>query len=210
MILAPFVGVNHHRQTIVFACGLLSDESTESFVWLFSKFLEAMPNHNPPGLIITDQDAAISKAMSMQIAKSDVSRYDGTSDGSDIYEKYIFDQHRELTYYTANDYVTCSCRMFEFNGYLCRHMLRYLKKKQVMLLPDKYILRRWTKKVKIGSIYDDTACLSFDEGSNQSLMARHGILAPKASLLVDDACLKDARSNFLLGEFDKLHQTQRY
>lgn len=65
MIFAPFVGVNHHGQTIIFTCGLLSDETVESFVWLFSKFLEAMPNHSSPGVIITDQDAAISKAISM-------------------------------------------------------------------------------------------------------------------------------------------------
>ncbi|XP_073271500.1 protein FAR1-RELATED SEQUENCE 5-like [Primulina huaijiensis] len=42
MIFAPFVGVNHHHQTIVFGCGFLSDEKTESFVWLLNKFLEAM------------------------------------------------------------------------------------------------------------------------------------------------------------------------
>ncbi|KAL2531350.1 Protein FAR1-RELATED SEQUENCE 5 [Abeliophyllum distichum] len=94
--------------------------------------------------------------------------------------------------------------MFEFDGYPCRYMLSYLKKKQVMLLPDKYILRRWTKNAKIGAVYDDAACSSFDEGSSQSLMARPRMLAHKASLLVDDASLTDARSNFLLGEFDKM------
>ncbi|XP_075475837.1 protein FAR1-RELATED SEQUENCE 5-like [Primulina tabacum] len=39
MIFAPFVGVNHHHQTIVFGCGFLSDEKTGSFVWLLNKFL---------------------------------------------------------------------------------------------------------------------------------------------------------------------------
>ncbi|XP_052203773.1 protein FAR1-RELATED SEQUENCE 5-like [Diospyros lotus] len=65
MIFAPFFGVNHHGQTIIFGCGLLSDETIESFVWLFSKFLEAMLNQAAPVVIITDQDAAISKAISM-------------------------------------------------------------------------------------------------------------------------------------------------
>ncbi|XP_052185219.1 protein FAR-RED IMPAIRED RESPONSE 1-like [Diospyros lotus] len=65
MIFALFVGVNHHGQTIIFGCRLLSDEMIESFVWLFSKFLEAMPNQATPVVIITDQDAAISKAISM-------------------------------------------------------------------------------------------------------------------------------------------------
>ncbi|XP_073049396.1 protein FAR1-RELATED SEQUENCE 5-like [Primulina eburnea] len=39
MIFAPFIGVNHHHQTIVFGCGFLSDEKTDSFVWFLNKFL---------------------------------------------------------------------------------------------------------------------------------------------------------------------------
>ncbi|KAL2519513.1 Protein FAR1-RELATED SEQUENCE 5 [Abeliophyllum distichum] len=65
MVFGPFVGVNHHGQTVIFGCGLLSDETTESFVWLFTKFIEAMPNHTAPGVIITDQDAAIARAISI-------------------------------------------------------------------------------------------------------------------------------------------------
>ncbi|KAL2497522.1 Protein FAR1-RELATED SEQUENCE [Abeliophyllum distichum] len=61
-----------------------------------------------------------------------------------------------------------------------------------MLILDKYILRRWIKNAKI-------------EGSSQSVMARHGMLAHKASLLVDDASLTDACIKFLMGEFDSLH-----
>ncbi|XP_022883458.1 protein FAR1-RELATED SEQUENCE 5-like [Olea europaea var. sylvestris] len=34
MIFAPFIGVNHHGQTILFGCGFLSDETIDSFVWL--------------------------------------------------------------------------------------------------------------------------------------------------------------------------------
>ncbi|KAL2524599.1 Protein FAR1-RELATED SEQUENCE [Abeliophyllum distichum] len=53
MIFVPFVGVNHHGQTVLFGCRLLSDESTESFVWLLSKFMDAMPGDTPQ-IIITD------------------------------------------------------------------------------------------------------------------------------------------------------------
>ncbi|KAL2486114.1 hypothetical protein Adt_30870 [Abeliophyllum distichum] len=57
---------------------------------------------------------------------------------------------------------------------------------------------------KIGVVHDEIACLSFDGGSSQSLMARHGTLARKTLLLVDGASLIDAHSNFLLGEFNNL------
>ncbi|GLT69332.1 hypothetical protein SLA2020_414910 [Shorea laevis] len=35
MPFAPFVGVNHHGQSILFGAGLLSSEDTNNFVWLF-------------------------------------------------------------------------------------------------------------------------------------------------------------------------------
>ncbi|XP_042941235.1 protein FAR-RED IMPAIRED RESPONSE 1-like [Carya illinoinensis] len=35
MPFAPFVGVNHHRQSILFGAGLISSEDTETFTWLF-------------------------------------------------------------------------------------------------------------------------------------------------------------------------------
>ncbi|XP_042472371.1 protein FAR1-RELATED SEQUENCE 5-like [Zingiber officinale] len=55
-------GVNHHHQSIVFGCAFLSDEKTESFVWLLTKFIESMPK-GPPTVIITDQDPALTKAI---------------------------------------------------------------------------------------------------------------------------------------------------
>ncbi|KAL2465709.1 Protein FAR1-RELATED SEQUENCE [Abeliophyllum distichum] len=84
-------------------------------------------------------------------------------------------------------------------------MISYLRKKQVLLLPDKYILRRWTKNAKLGYPDDLTAGLSTDDSSSTSLMARHGLLSHKASLIVDDAALTDERSEFLIGEFESLH-----
>ncbi|XP_040367290.1 protein FAR1-RELATED SEQUENCE 5-like [Rosa chinensis] len=62
MIFAPIVGVNHHGQTIVFGCAFLSDETFDSFVWLLTTWLAAMPK-SAPNVIITDQDQAISKAI---------------------------------------------------------------------------------------------------------------------------------------------------
>ncbi|XP_042466252.1 protein FAR1-RELATED SEQUENCE 5-like [Zingiber officinale] len=66
-------GVNHHHQSIVFGCAFLSDEKTESFVWLPTKFIEAMPK-GPPTVIITDQDPALMKAIG-QVLPQTVHRY---------------------------------------------------------------------------------------------------------------------------------------
>ncbi|KAL2517408.1 Protein FAR1-RELATED SEQUENCE 5 [Abeliophyllum distichum] len=380
MIFSPFVGVNHHGQTILFGCGILSDETTESFVWLLSKFMESISNHAPP-LIITDQDAAIAKAISLvmpltfhryciwhilnkfsekmnamvyneqfhtlvniiknsetpiefeerwneamvntglhdnewlqsmygirgrwvppyvkHIFSAGMSSSQRSESGHAFFKKYVnrnnslmgfitrfnralshqrheeivanhvdlneqprlmsslmmehqmveiytkkvfllfqtevdksnvyicskisnfvggktyivrryesgkyFDRPRELTYYTDDDYVSCSCRTFEFEGYPCRHIVCFFLKKQVLLLPDKYIIRRWTKNAKMGTVCEPSATSNMDDSSIQSLMARHGLLSHKASMLVDNAAVTDARSTFLLNEFEMLN-----
>ncbi|XP_056690279.1 protein FAR1-RELATED SEQUENCE 5-like [Spinacia oleracea] len=57
-----FVGVNHHGQTILLGCALLSHEDSETFEWLFTEWLSCMSNKKPIGFL-TDQDAAMRKAL---------------------------------------------------------------------------------------------------------------------------------------------------
>ncbi|XP_065865854.1 protein FAR1-RELATED SEQUENCE 3 isoform X2 [Euphorbia lathyris] len=61
---APFTGVNHHGQSILFGCSILLDDSEASFVWLLKTFLTAM-NDRQPVSIVTDQDRAIQTAVSV-------------------------------------------------------------------------------------------------------------------------------------------------
>lgn len=42
MPFAPFTGLNHHFQSILFGCALLQDETQKSFEWLFTFILETM------------------------------------------------------------------------------------------------------------------------------------------------------------------------
>ncbi|KAF5473666.1 hypothetical protein F2P56_010265 [Juglans regia] len=57
MSFAPFVGVNHHGQSILLRAGLISSEDTETFTWLFQTWLQCMDGIAPMA-IITDQDRA--------------------------------------------------------------------------------------------------------------------------------------------------------
>ena len=58
MPFACFVGVNHHGQSVLLGCALLSNEDTETFVWLFQAWLTCMSNLHPKA-IVTDQAKAI-------------------------------------------------------------------------------------------------------------------------------------------------------
>ncbi|XP_074576084.1 protein FAR1-RELATED SEQUENCE 5-like [Curcuma longa] len=379
LIFAPFVGVNHHHQTIIFGCGFLSDEKAESFVWLFNKFIEAMPT-GAPKVIITDQDPAMTKAIAQvfpqtfhryclwhiltkfsekinpliyrdnyqiirnviknsttpdefeksweevikcaNLEKNDwlclmyelrqmwvpayfnhifcagMSSSQRSESSHAFFKKYIskknslmdfitrfnralrHQRHNELIadhidmnehpktktispmetqmvkLYTKNkwkefqiemseshvycvkqisieadlvvyhvmrfqscssskprvlthdnhrDYISCSCKKFEFDGIPCRHMLAFFRVNQVFHLPDKYILKRWTQHAKVGAIYD-LGEHNFIDDPEKLLMSRHSKLSYKASVLVDDASLTDEGTNFLDEQFDCIYK----
>ncbi|XP_026385002.1 protein FAR1-RELATED SEQUENCE 1-like [Papaver somniferum] len=65
-------------------------------------------------------------------------------DEQKIEKQFKFD----VIFYSNDCDVSCSCRMFEFEGILCRHALNVLIRHGIKLIPDKYIKKRWRKDVK--------------------------------------------------------------
>ena len=61
---ATFIGMNHHKQMVIFGAALLYDETVESFKWLFQTFMEAMSGKKPK-TILTDEDATITEAIDL-------------------------------------------------------------------------------------------------------------------------------------------------
>lgn len=57
--LVSFVGMNHHGQLVLLGCGLVSDETTETYVWLFKAWQTCMLGCLLPNAIITDQCKSI-------------------------------------------------------------------------------------------------------------------------------------------------------
>ncbi|XP_051135354.1 protein FAR1-RELATED SEQUENCE 9 [Andrographis paniculata] len=51
---------------------------------------------------------------------------------------------------------TCSCRMFEFSGIICRHILSVFRAKNVLMLPSEYVLKRWTRNAKASGVESTT------------------------------------------------------
>ncbi len=62
MPFATFIGVNHHGQSILLGCALLSHEDVETFKWVFSTWLSAMGDTHPH-VILTDQCESIRAAI---------------------------------------------------------------------------------------------------------------------------------------------------
>ncbi|KAK6918045.1 MULE transposase domain [Dillenia turbinata] len=62
MPFAPFIGVNHHYQSMLLGCALIADETRSAFVWLMKTWLRAMGGRAPKA-IITDQNRALKAAV---------------------------------------------------------------------------------------------------------------------------------------------------
>ncbi|XP_057449724.1 protein FAR1-RELATED SEQUENCE 5-like isoform X2 [Lotus japonicus] len=60
--LVIFSGCNHHSQTVIFGCGLLINETAETYKWVLETFLAAMRNKHPRA-VVTDGDSAMRKAI---------------------------------------------------------------------------------------------------------------------------------------------------
>ncbi|KAI0498641.1 hypothetical protein KFK09_019531 [Dendrobium nobile] len=65
-VCAPFVGVNNHWQNILFGLAFLSEETIESFTWLFKTFVRIMGNKYPT-TIFTNQDQAMARAIEVAL-----------------------------------------------------------------------------------------------------------------------------------------------
>ncbi|KAJ1390846.1 Zinc finger, PMZ-type [Sesbania bispinosa] len=57
-----FSGVNHHNHTTIFACGIVSNETEETYVWLLEQFNAVMKGKSPVS-VITDGDLAMRNAI---------------------------------------------------------------------------------------------------------------------------------------------------
>ncbi|KAF5748944.1 FAR1-related sequence 5 [Tripterygium wilfordii] len=366
MPFAPFIGVNHHRHSVLFGCALLADETESTFIWLFTTWLEAMSGRQP-GLIITDYDSAISRAvqrvfpqsshryckwhiaykMSKEmgqiygslpktfqvefdkcINKSETTRefesswlllldkynlrgnewlqslyidrklwvptyvrdkffacmytsqrsgsvnslFDGyvnagttLKDFADQYEKALddryekeakadfetfytkpvlktplpmekqasdiytrnlftiiqdeifesllfavklcgddggtktyevarFDEHRKV-YFVAlsidEQVASCSCKMFEFDGILCRHVIAVFKSTNVFMLPQHYILKRWTRNAKDEALLDVLPFVEMKGTSQKGKNSQHNILYQEAIKCAEEGMSSD-------------------
>ncbi|KAL8484630.1 hypothetical protein ACS0TY_027071 [Phlomoides rotata] len=62
MSLGAFVGVNHHCQSILLGCALMTKEDSASLMWVFENWIEAMGFVHPKA-ILTDQCESIKTAI---------------------------------------------------------------------------------------------------------------------------------------------------
>lgn len=83
----------------------------------------------------------------------------------------------------TSSYFSCSCRSFEFNGFLCRHVLIVMQMSGMHSIPSQYILKRWTKDAK------SRETIGEQSGKVESRVQRYNDLCRRAFKLGDEGSL---------------------
>ncbi|XP_051120542.1 protein FAR1-RELATED SEQUENCE 5-like isoform X2 [Andrographis paniculata] len=145
--LALFVGVNHHKQTVVFGAALLYDETIPSFEWLFDTFASIMGGKKPV-TILTDEDDAMANAL--------VARWPETHHKLCIWHIYqnatihlsdIFEKHEKF----AHDFGRCIYDIEEEDEFLYEWNEMLVK---YDLLENVWLKRLFRVKEKWALVYD--------------------------------------------------------
>ncbi|XP_074336971.1 protein FAR1-RELATED SEQUENCE 3-like [Apium graveolens] len=97
--------------------------------------------------------------------------------------------------------IECSCKKFEHSGMICKHMIRYLDKKQKIKIPESLIMGRWTMNDnKIAGPLPYAPLAIGNDGASQPL--RYGALCKSfQDLATSDSC-SISRYKYLMGVFD--------
>ncbi|CAL8167467.1 unnamed protein product [Prunus armeniaca] len=99
-------------------------------------------------------------------------------------------QMKDFVHDKDADKAYCSCKEFEFWGISCRHILAFLRMKQVEHLLDKYILKRWLQSAKSTVIYDKNH-KEVNNCVDGLLLVKRSKVCKVASDLIDSALLCD-------------------
>ncbi|XP_066313154.1 protein FAR1-RELATED SEQUENCE 7-like [Miscanthus floridulus] len=63
VLFVPFVGLSNYRSPIVLGCGVTSDQSLDSLVWLLRAFKQSNDRRNGPASVITDDSDTVAGAV---------------------------------------------------------------------------------------------------------------------------------------------------
>ncbi|XP_074342423.1 protein FAR1-RELATED SEQUENCE 5-like [Apium graveolens] len=98
--------------------------------------------------------------------------------------------------------IECSCKKFEHSGMICKHIIRYLDKKQKIKIPESLIMGRWTMNGNkiVGPLPYAPPGIGND-GASQPL--RYGALCKSFQDLAASGSCSVSRYKYLMGVIDR-------
>ncbi|XP_057432347.1 protein FAR1-RELATED SEQUENCE 5-like [Lotus japonicus] len=114
---------------------------------------------------------------------------------------YVIDMVKDLgewrvSYDLDKKSISCSCRKFETHGILCCHCIRVFILMDVKLVPEQYILKRWTKFARNG-IFPSDGVNHTEEDAHRTTTEWYGEICPRLIRIATEACRRPETSIFL-------------
>lgn len=122
-----------------------------------------------------------------------------------LVEKCTVPENRRRSYLLTAHFdgkLECTCKNFEHSGMICKHMIRYLDKKQKLKIPKLYIMPRWTMKGnKIAGPLPYTPPVLANIGASQS--SRYSALCKSFQNLGAIASCSVPRFNYVMNVIER-------
>ncbi|KAK8921611.1 Protein FAR1-RELATED SEQUENCE 5 [Platanthera zijinensis] len=99
--------------------------------------------------------------------------------------------------------VICSCKKFFYVGIQCCHVLKVLDFRNIKELSQQYILKRWRKDAKTGSLRDNPGLL-LDEDPKLSIAKRYNSLCRVLYRIAEQAAENMDAFTLIVGQSDQL------
>ena len=122
-------------------------------------------------------------------------------DTIDVFEVKEEDSERVriIHFDNFNCNISCSCKKFESLGILCCHALRVFNLKKLTKIPSQYILKRWTKEAKKGTI-------DYEQDNHSSVNAKETEIVWRNSMLcIANTIISKSQWEIALKAFVKRH-----
>jgi len=106
---ALFVGVDNHKQLLVFGAALLYDENIQSFKWVFEVFADAMRARQPQTILIDERpEYAAAAAAEVWPGSNNSKRYlkqafESSKSFSNALSHFLFDHEDEMVFLSARE-----------------------------------------------------------------------------------------------------------
>ncbi|KAM0890642.1 hypothetical protein ACQ4PT_026898 [Festuca glaucescens] len=91
----------------------------------------------------------------------------------------------------ANGLYDCSCNMFDMCGLICPHIIRVMVHLNIQVIPDRYLLERWSQAASKGAPVPDANTRPHMFGIPGTNTLRYNRLCRKMNRLASDACFSD-------------------
>ncbi|XP_042969060.1 protein FAR1-RELATED SEQUENCE 2-like [Carya illinoinensis] len=98
--------------------------------------------------------------------------------------------------------VKCSCALFKMRGILCRHVLGIMKVNKVRSVPEKYILDRWRKDIKMTYTLIRS---SYDLVDQRPEVSRYSRIIKKCYEVATNASSCDEHTEDMLAKLDAMN-----